>query len=231
MTTLLRLETMSGAENFNARVHGFVAPYVGKRVLEVGIGVGTFTEKILPGCDEVVGVDVVDEFLDAARKRFAGEKKLTVARADMGAGIPPFLKGRVFDTIVCMNVLEHIEDDARALRGFFTLLSPGGRAVLVVPQYPWLYGALDANDGHFRRYTRPELLGKMTEAGFQIERQACFNLTGMLGWFVNGRILKRKELPQGQMKLYDRIAPFLFWAESLIGPPAGLSLLMVGRRP
>lgn len=231
MTKLVRLETLSQAENFNAQVWGRVEPYLGKRVLEVGMGIGIFTERLLAGRELVVGVELVAEFLDAARERLSGRPGLEMHQADMGAGIPSFLADRTFDTIVCMNVLEHIEDDERTLRDFRTLLAPGGRLVLVVPQYPWLYNGLDSNDGHFRRYTRADLRAKLERAGLPVEATGQFNMTAIAGWFVNGTLLGRKDLPTGQMKLYDVLAPLLFRLEALIGPPLGLSLLMTAVRP
>lgn len=226
MTTLLRLETMGEARRFNEAVFRKVLPYIGKDILEVGTGIGNFTEK-LRGCGKVVGVDVVPEFVAEAKRRFP---TLELGVADMGAGIPDFLLGRSFDTIVCMNVLEHIEDDRRTLADFFKLLRPGGRVVLVVPAHRWLFNGLDSHDGHFRRYETAELQAKLSEAGFSVAHNSRFNLVGILGWFVNGRLLGKTELPSGQLGLYDRLVPLLFRLERLVGPPAGLSLLAVGAK-
>jgi SAM-dependent methyltransferase len=231
MTTLARLDALNGAKNFNDAVFRKVAPFIGTDVLEVGMGIGIFTERILERARTVVGVDIVPEFLDIAREKFRGRPAVEIHQADMGAGIPPFLAGRTFDTIVCMNVLEHIERDDRAVRDFLTLLAPGGRLVLVVPQYPWLYNTLDSNDGHFRRYREAGLRRLLLDAGFDVVHESRFNLAGILGWFVNGSLLRRRELPTGQLGLYDRLIPWLFLLESWSGPPAGLSLMMVGRRP
>lgn len=230
MTKLIRLETLSGARNFNDQVFRKIAPFLGRRVLEVGTGIGIFTQRLLERAESVVGVDIVPEFVEIARRKFTGNPKIEVHEADMGAGIPAFLAGRSFDTIVCSNVLEHIEDDERTLRDFHRLLEPGGKVVLIVPQYPWLYNGLDSNDGHFRRYRRADLESKMARARLAVVHASCFNMTGIFGWFVNGSLLRRQDLPTGQMAFYDRIAPLLFRLEDLIGPPLGLSLLMVGRR-
>jgi len=230
VTTRLRLETLSEATNFNHEVFRKIEPFLGRRVLEVGTGIGNFTAKLLAHADRVVGVDVVPEFVDVCREKFAHRANLELHLADVGRAIPSALAGHRFDAIVCMNVLEHIEDDERTLQTFWTLLEPGGRLVLVVPQYRWLYNALDANDGHFRRYRRAELARRLEQTGFEIEHASRFNAAGILGWFVNGTMLRRRELPAGQMQLFDGFAARLFWLEALIGPPVGLSLLMVGRR-
>ena len=231
MTTLARLETLSAADRFNDEVWDRVKAYVGSEILEVGMGIGIFTEKLL-GRGKVFGVEIVPEFIAEARRRLGERPDLEYLTADIGgAALPDSLRGRAFDTIVCMNVLEHIEDDRGALARFAGLLKPGGRLVLVVPAYQALFNPLDANDGHFRRYGRADLNAKLASAGFKVVHESRFNLFGIAGWFLNGTILRRKDLPAGQMGLFNKIAPLLFWLERLVGPPVGLSLLAVGERP
>ena len=230
MTTMIRLETLSQAKHFNDEVWSRVESFLGSDILEVGMGIGIFTEKLLVR-GKVFGVDIVPEFVTEARRRLGSRKDLESIVADMGAGLPDSLRERSFDTIVCMNVLEHIEDDRGTLSRFLGLLKPGGRLVLVVPAHKWLFNPLDANDGHFRRYEQQELKSRMEEAGFRVKHEGRFNFFGIAGWLVNGTILRRKDLPTGQMGLFDRLAPLLFRLEKLIGPPAGLSLLCVGERP
>lgn len=231
MTTLRRLETLAGAPNFAAEVWSLVSPFVGSDILEVGMGIGIFTEKLLAR-GRVFGVELVPEFVDEARRRLGPRPGLETVVADIGArDLPDSLRGRTFDTIVCMNVLEHIEDDGLVLSRFRDFLRPGGRLVLVVPAHGWLFNPLDANDGHFRRYGKAELRAKLEDAGLRVEREGRFNFFGIAGWLLNGTVLRRRELPRGQMGLYDLLAPLLFRAERLFGPPAGLSLLAVGVRP
>ncbi|MCR4295369.1 MAG: class I SAM-dependent methyltransferase, partial [Elusimicrobia bacterium] len=181
---------------------------------------------------KVFGVEIVPEFLEEARRRLGARPGLEYLVADIGAPEPPdSLRGRAFDTIVCMNVLEHIEDDRATLSRFLGLLKPGGKLVLVVPAHRWLFNPLDAHDGHFRRYEKAELREKLETAGFGVVHESTFNLFGIAGWFLNGTILRRKDLPAGQMGLFNKAAPLLFWLENLVGPPVGLSLLAVGTKP
>lgn len=229
MTTMTRLETLSAADRFNDEVWKKVGEFVTGDILEVGIGIGIFTDKLLTK-GKVFGVDIVPEFVEAAKKRHGARPDLEYLVADMGAGVPGILAGRTFDTIVCMNVLEHIEDDGKTLVNFRSLLKPGGKLVLVVPAHRWLFNPLDSHDGHFRRYEKNELRDKLVSAGFSVVREGTFNLFGILGWFLNGSILRRKDLPAGQMGLFNKVAPLLFWLENLSGPPVGLSLLAVGAK-
>lgn len=230
MTTLTRLETLAASDRFNDEVWGKIQSFVGTEILEVGMGIGIFTEKLLSR-GKVFGVDIVPEFVEEAKRRLGARPGLEYLVADMGAGLPNSLRGLAFDTIVCMNVLEHIEDDRGTLKTFLSMLTPQGRLILVVPAYQCLFNPLDANDGHFRRYERADLNEKLRTAGFSVVHESRFNLFGIFGWFLNGTILRRKDLPAGQMGLFNKVAPLLFWLEHLVGPPAGLSLLAVGTKP
>jgi SAM-dependent methyltransferase len=227
---MTRLETLNAADRFNDEVWKKVERFVGKEILEVGMGIGIFTDKLLTR-GKVYGVDIVPEFVEAAKKRHGTRPDLEYLVADMGAGTPDSLKGRAFDTIVCMNVLEHIEDDMGTLKRFMAMLKPGGKLVLVVPGHQLLFNPLDSNDGHFRRYAEGELKEKLAQTGFSVVHASQFNLFGIFGWFLNGTILRRKDLPTGQMGLFNKVAPLLFWLENLVGPPVGLSLLAVGAKP
>ena len=129
MTTLIRLETLSAAARFNEEVWAKVEPFLGEEILEVGMGIGIFTEKLL-GRGKVFGVEIVPEFVEEARRRLGVRPGLESLVADIGGAVlPDSLRGRTFDTIVCMNVLEHIEDDQGTLSRFLALLKPGGKLV------------------------------------------------------------------------------------------------------
>ncbi len=230
MTELVHLQTLSEAPHFNDLIFSRVEPFLGRRVLEVGMGMGQFTERLLQRCERVVGIELVEEFLALARRRYQGRERLEIFQADASASLAPLLGDRRFDTVLCMNVLEHIEEDVAALRNFHALLEPGGRVVLIVPDCPWLFNKLDRYGGHFRRYDRAGLQAKLEAAGFSVEHAHSFNMTGILGWFVNGALLRRKYPPVGQVRLFDRLVPWLDRLERWIGPPIGMSILMVGRK-
>ena len=230
MTTLTRLETLSAADRFNDEVWSRVQSFIGTDILEVGMGIGIFTEKLLAR-GKVFGVEIVPEFVEEARRRLGSRPGLESLVADIGGeDLPDSLRGRAFDTIVCMNVLEHIEDDRGTLKRLLSMLDSGGRLILVVPAHRWLFNPLDSHDGHFRRYEQAELGEKLRGAGFKVVHESRFNLFGIAGWFLNGSILRRKDLPAGQMGLFNKVAPLLFWLERLVGPPVGLSLLAVAEK-
>jgi SAM-dependent methyltransferase len=221
------LERLEEAGNFTRWVGEEIRPFLRGRALEVGCGTGTYTELLARWCDEVVAVDLDPAFAAVARERFAREARVRVIEGD--ARLLPEL-GR-FDSIVMLDVLEHIEDDVAMLRMLGDRLTQAGRLVLKVPAVPALYGALDAAIGHHRRYSRRSLADAAGRAGLALEACRSFNLAAAPGWWVNGRLLGRTHPPEAQLRLYDRLVPVFRFIDRVSGPPIGTSLIAAVRRP
>jgi SAM-dependent methyltransferase len=131
------------------------------------------------------------------------------------------------DTLVALNVIEHISDDVDALKSMSAMLEPGGRAVVLVPAFQGLFGSLDHELGHIRRYTRDSLSHRMSEAGFKVERVFYFNLLGTLGWWVNARLRKVPRIPIEQLRYFDTLVPILR-LEDRVPLPFGQSVIAIG---
>jgi SAM-dependent methyltransferase len=142
---------------------------------------------------------------------------------------PAPFAGRGIDTILCFNVLEHVEDDRGALRRLHAALAPGGRLLLLVPAHQRLYGAIDRAIDHYRRYDAAGLAATLEEAGFRVEHTQYFNRLGVLGWYLNSVLLRRTKVPGLQLRLQNVLVPFLR-AEAALPLPFGLSLIAVARR-
>jgi SAM-dependent methyltransferase len=216
------------ARCYNAWLWDKVEPFVGGRVLEVGAGIGNMTQRICAQTD-VVATETNPEYLKVLRSSFEGHSRVQVNELDLSRDLPAEV-GSGFDTILCLNVLEHIEDDIAALRRMYDVLVPGGRLILIVPAFNSLYGEIDRGVGHFRRYDRTDIVARLEQAGFAVDHASVFNLIGALGWYVNSRLLKRNTVPGVQSRLYDKLVP-VFRLEERFEPSVGLSLLAVGRRP
>ncbi len=199
-------------------------------MLEAGSGIGNLTEFFLDR-ERLACVDADPFYVERLNQRYGHLANLSFHEADLSQlERCSDLRSARLDTIVCINVLEHIEDDAKVLRNFFQLLRPGGHALLLVPAHPRLYSAMDKTLGHYRRYTRDEMVGKLQTAGFDVVADQGFNRLGTLGWFVSGKILGRTTLSAGQMKLYERLLPVAKVVERIgVLPP--LSIIAVGRKP
>lgn len=165
---------------------------------------------------------------DALGRRFAAEPRVSVHHGYLEDADRSFAA----DTIVAVNVLEHVERPAGFLDATYERLRPGGALLILVPALPALYGSLDKAFEHHRRYTRLELRKDLSDAGFEIEHLHYMNLVGIAGWFVAGRIMRRTTLGRGQVRFYDRwVIPWLRRLESAVHPPLGQSLLAVARKP
>ncbi len=225
--TLARMD--SGAPNYNAWLGRRFREHCGRRVLEIGAGIGTITAQIEAGRELVIALEVDRFFVDRLRNRFRGKPHIRPYLSDVALADWEGLRNERIDTIVLSNVLEHIPDDLGALRRFRQILQPGGSLVILVPALPALFGAIDEAVGHHRRYTAESLRRALEDTGFSIDTLEWMNLVGIPGWFVNSRLLRRRSVPPLQLRLYDRLAPYIARAESHVRLPIGMSLFAVAR--
>ncbi len=225
------LERMAAAPRYNRWMYERLRPWVGRRVLEIGAGIGNMSAFLVDQTrvERVVLTDTEPDYLGRLRERFAGRLHVSVAELRLPA-VSPALAAERLDTVVCLNVLEHIEDDRASLRAMHDLLQPGGRLVLLVPSLRALYGTLDEALGHFRRYVPAELSEKLGAAGFRIRHLEYFNLAGVPGWWVAGRVLRRRLIPTGALRWYEALVP-LFRLERLLPWRFGQSLIAIGEVP
>ncbi len=223
------LKRIAAMRNYNSWIIERIEPFVGQRVLEVGCGIGTMTQ-FFTDRELVVGIDIDPKQVAMIRRAFKGKKHMQFAVEDIEKIDVQEYAAKRFDTIICLNVLEHIQDDAKALRIFHKLLAPGGRLVLQIPAYPFLYSTLDKNIHHFRRYTKRNLLAKTEQAGFTTAHCSYMNVFGIPGWFVNGRLLRRKILPAEQLKGFDKLLPVLKRVDRLFNRWGGLSIIYAGQK-
>jgi SAM-dependent methyltransferase len=218
-----------GAPNYNAWLGRRLGAHLGQRVLEVGAGIGTITREILPGRELVIALEAEPSYADLLIQAFRGEPRVRVLQSRVEETDWVGLANDRLDSVVLSNVLEHIKDDATAIRNFRTALHPGGTLVILVPALPALFGTLDEAVGHYRRYMPSSLRSVIDMNGFHVERLEWLNLLGIPGWLFNGRLLRRRLIPAGQLRVYDRIAPLLARVESMFRLPLGMSLLAVAR--
>jgi 2-polyprenyl-3-methyl-5-hydroxy-6-metoxy-1,4-benzoquinol methylase len=223
------LERMERATNYNAWLGRTLRPHLGQRVMEVGAGLGTVTEQIADGRELVLALEVEEHYVEQLRQRFHDRPQVRPYLVDLARADFTSLKKERLDTILLSNVLEHIPDDASAVRRFREILEPGGKVVMVVPALEQLFGSLDEAVGHYRRYTPASLRAVLAANGFEVESLEWMNLLGIAGWFVNGRIFRRRAIPRLQLRAYDIFAPLLARAESFVRLPIGMSLFTVAR--
>ena len=224
------LRRMSALAPYNRWLHERFESHLGQRILEVGSGVGNQTRYFVER-ERVVASDVEAHYVRELGARFGGRSNVRIAsyRFPLSNGDREALRAEAVDTIVCLNVLEHIEDDAGTLRDFAAVLSPEGRLVLLVPALGSLYGTLDVHLGHYRRYEKEPLEALVKASGFAIDQIRFLNRPGAFGWWLNSRLLKRKVLPKGQLGAFKGLLPLLR-SEEKSPPSFGMSLLVLAHR-
>ena len=224
------LDVLAATPRFNEWMASVVSPYLGKRVLEIGAGIGNLSALLSRGRKEYLATDLDAEHAERLEVRFASNPRIGVMQLDAACAEGfEAIAGRV-DSVVCLNVLEHVEDDGAGFRNLYNVLEAGGRSVVLVPQDAGLFGTLDRVLGHCRRYSRPELESRMKEAGFELERVFEFNRVTRPGWFVNGRVLRRTSFGRLQLAVFDRLVWLWRRLEGVL-PWSGVSLIAVGRKP
>lgn len=221
------MDTMAPAVNYRRWLYHLIRPYLGDQVLVAGARNGEFAD-VFSGHDRVVATEKNEEWLEALHARFDDRPAFEVSEVDVEV---PITAGK-FDSVVAINLLEHLGDDSAALENMAASLRPGGRLIIFVPAFPALFGPLDEAVGHRRRYTRASLERTVSRARLEIESMRFVNSIGMLAWWLFVRALRGTRVGDGTLKFYDRVVfPLVTRLETLAPPPFGQSLLCIARLP
>jgi SAM-dependent methyltransferase len=217
------------ARNYRQYEYDVVAPHVGRSLLEVGSGLGHFSEQFAGRLDYLVVSDNDPYCVDQLEKRYVGNPDVEVLDLALPAKIE--IRQKV-DTVVMMNVLEHIKDDVQALKDLASVTEPGGRIVIWVPGYMQLYGDFDRKVGHVTRYTPTTLSASVKAAGLDIDVIKPINFLGGIAWWVAVRRGGAGYPDPRLVKIYDRtVVPATRLIERLIRPPFGQTVICVARVP
>jgi SAM-dependent methyltransferase len=223
------LDALAGARNYYRWIARRFAPYLGRRVVEVGAGIGTFAAHLreaAPHARFTLVEPAANNFPHLVRACASWENVRTVHGYLEDAGEPGSA-----DTVVAVNVMEHVEDDTEFLVAARRLLVPGGHLLLYVPAVQAIYGTLDEAFEHHRRYGRGELEARIRAAGLRPLRVAYTNLPGVAAWWLSGRVLRRRTVRARDARLYDRwIVPWVAALERIAAPPLGQSLIAIAIR-
>jgi SAM-dependent methyltransferase len=218
--------------NYNKWVFDNICPYIGNKVMDVGSGSGNFLGYLL-GRESVVNIDILDVFLDSLKHSYSSYKNVHIFQCDIQDHRVIDI-GRQFDidTVICNNVLEHVQDDLKALSNINDILSSKGNLILVLPAFQCLYSKWDKSIGHFRRYNHKQIKDKLAKTNFSIKVSFYMNIVGFFGWFLNGKILgytpTKSSLVEKQAVFFDRyIVKPLRRMENMFRPPFGQSLIII----
>jgi SAM-dependent methyltransferase len=224
-------QRMAAATRYFAWQSRLARRELGSRIVEVGCGIGNFTA-MLADRELVVALDVESSCVEKHRQRFRDRQHISAAVMDVCAPEFRSLEAHRPDSVLCLNVLEHIADDELALSNMTAILGPKGKVVLIVPAFRALYGPIDARLGHYRRYDRRGLAALANRVGLRVATLHYMNSIGFLGWWINAKVLLRQEQSESHILVFDRaIVPVLSRLESLVRPPFGQSFFCVLEKP
>jgi len=226
------LEAMSFAVNYHRWILSIFEPYLGARVVEVGAGTGSFSELLLERRLEALSlVEPSTAMYQQLCERVAESQNVTTYNDIFENVAEEIRSAERPDSIIYVNVLEHIADDVHELSVINKTLDAGGRILIFVPALRWLHGSYDRQINHFRRYTRTELEKKCVAAGFRVIESRYFDLFGVLPWWVKYKVLQSNNMEPGAVRFYDqRVVPIAKVLESTLSPPLGKNVLLIGEK-
>lgn len=217
--------------SFNDWMYSQIKPFLGGNILEVGSGMGRYSEKVAKDFknSKIILSDIDEEYLNILRKRFERYRNVvSIVKVDLRNSADLSKIGQKVHSAFAVNVLEHIQDDVSALNNVHNILESKGRFVLLIPAHKHLFNCIDRIAGHYRRYTKTEMEDKVAKTGFDIEKVFYFNFLSIFAWYVYGNILKREILDRKTTKVLDRIVPVLRFVENhILRKKIGISLVVV----
>lgn len=228
------LDVISAADKFNRWMFETIAPHCSGKILEIGSGIGNISKYFIERGDQILLTDLRTTYIDQLEENYSdkeniiGIEKVDLVADDFEDRYSELIGS--FDTVFALNVIEHIEDDTRALINASKLLTANGKIVILVPAYQALFNQFDVELEHFRRYTKKTIARVFDQAHLDMDKQQYFNAVGILGWFVTGKVLRKKQIPGGQMNLYNTFVPVIKLIDKVILETVGLSVITVGHK-
>lgn len=227
------LSVLAHADKLNLWLYQTINPFCTGTILEIGSGIGNISQFFIKNGDDITLSDLRENYLEILTSRFSAFNKNNFSALDL---VDPNFdevhknKFNTFDSIFALNVVEHIFDDKQAIQNCYKLLKKGGRLVILVPAYQFLFNRFDKELEHYRRYNQKSLNAIFDLDKFKIIHNQYFNAGGILGWYVSGRILKNKLIPKGQIKFYNILVPFFKVFDKVVCNKIGLSVISVAEK-
>ena len=228
------LNRMAKLDKYYEWAYHNIEPWIGKRILDVGSGIGSITHK-LSDKELVILIDNSKINVEHMERVFRNFDNFKVLCRDILYIDSVEFQNYGVDTVICLNVLEHLKDDYLALQNIYKLLCEGGNLLLQVPALETLYGSMDIASGHFRRYNKHKLINIAEQIGFKVNKVFYMNIFGVLPWFIKSRILKKevnfsRTLAPEKLDSYNKLMPIFEKIENIIPVPLGMSLIAIFKK-
>lgn len=227
------LNSWNKLDRYSRWIYNMYAKYIGKKVLDIGGGVGTAISFYIDKVDSLLATELFEDDVDIMNNRFKKYNNFKAIKADFTK--TDLAMYGTFDTIILINVLEHIKNDVESLKIIKELLTDNGNIVICVPALKKLYCYMDKNVGHYRRYQKGELQKKAEEVGLCVVDNKYMNFFGIIPYYLKGKICKNKNkdksfstsMSNSESKLYSIASMFLEPLEKIIKPPIGISEFII----
>ena len=221
------LESLAAAPGISRWMLEQFDPYLGEEILEAGCGAGNLTRDLVSK-RRLTALDIDHVHLERVSAEFGHLESVNVVAGDLNESVTYESWDGRFDSVLCVNVLEHLAEPRSAAVGFARVLKPGGHALVLVPAHQWLFSAADEALGHHMRYSRPELVSLLESAGLEIVEIRQFNRLGVLGWTAN-KLVRRTDIGPLQARMFGWLLPVARLFERLSVLP-GLSWIAIARK-
>ncbi len=228
------LDVISAASNFNRWTFDTVAPFCSGEILEIGSGIGNISSYFAETGYSITLSDIRPGYRDILKEKFKDNQNVKGVR-DIDLSHPHFENAyndllNSFDTVFALNVVEHIKDDSLAIKNCLSLLKKGGNLIILVPAFQSLYNSLDKSLMHYKRYNAKSLTELFRQNNSTTLHSFYFNAAGIPAWFISGKLQNHRTIPNGQMKLFNKLVPLLKMADHLLFKKLGLSVICVGTK-
>jgi SAM-dependent methyltransferase len=223
------LNNLTGTPQYLSWLAHTLRPHLGDAVLEVSAGIGNMTSRLMTRRLLYMAAEKDPLYLHALRNRFLRTPNVVVQQVD--PEIPKDLAGleNCFDTVLCVNVLEYVDDPKSVLERLCTTLKPTGKVVILVPQNSQLYGSADRRLGHKQRFSKAEIREMLHSQGLAVEKISDFNKAGTPPWWAYSKRRGARRISKPVLKIFDKTV----WAWRRLDsfmPWTGLSLIVVARK-
>ncbi len=219
------LDLLSDTYHYNHWIFSLLRPFLGDSICEIGAGTGNLSRFML-NSTKLVCIEPEPEYASDLRALSSVHLNMSLFAGSLEDYASHEPRTELVDSIVCVNVLEHIKEDAAALRMMGTLVKPNGVILIFVPACPWAFGALDLALGHYRRYTRKSLVAVVRESQLQVVRSQYVNFIGAFAWWWYSRVRGNVKIDAKGARLFDRFVPYVSAVERLVPTSVGQSLFV-----
>lgn len=222
------LDVLDEIDNFTDWVYQEIKPFISGNIFEIGSGRGTYSKKIIKDLtsNKIVLSDIDQDYI-----KWLGQfesKNVSIAKVDISRKEDFKNINIPIDSAFALNVLEHIEDDVRAMNNIYDSLSPGGKFIILVPAHKFLFNCIDEGVGHYRRYTKSEVMAKVSKTKFKVKKLFYFNFLSIFGWYLNGHVFRKNVISKRAAFLLDKIVPLLRLIEQyILRKKIGISIIVV----